>query len=498
MGEQDRVIVVGSGPPGAVAARFLAEGGADVLLLEAGSERSSLGLTLRVRGVTIAKYRRPLRRREAVAASGDPKAELFEELAPGGLTNQWSCAVPRFAPEDFADAERAGEEFGWPLGYEDVEPWYDRVEPLLHVAGTGRDHAQLPAGRTCHTWRLAADWEALMNEAWRAGRTLAPMPYAYGAATTLTPSGTPFNAFVRLVKPALRSGGIRARFGARVTRLEWSAQKRRVTAVFVRGSRGGARCNEERIPCRAVVLAAGAIGTPDILLSSDSADFPQGLGNEHDVLGRYLHDHPVGKLIIDLARPLTFRPPSYWTRPRLEQSPPLYAAACMQWSGGEMLLRSLVARTPGKLRWLGFSVFGTMAPTRDNWVRVERAARLASGANRLELHASHPPEAGDALEKAKDDVLGAFFRAGLDPRVRVWYVEPVGGANHYGGTCRMHASPRFGMLDRWSRLHAVPNVAVADSSAFTTGPEKNPVLTAMALAARAGHRLAEEMRSGDV
>jgi choline dehydrogenase-like flavoprotein len=62
----------------------------------------------------------------------------------------------------------------------------------------------------------------------------------------------------------------------------------------------------------------------------------------------------------------------------------------------------------------------------------------------------------------------------------------------------MHASPRFGMLVAWNRIHSVPNVAVVDSSAFTTGPEKNPVLTAMALAARAGQRLAEELRAGDL
>jgi choline dehydrogenase-like flavoprotein len=54
------------------------------------------------------------------------------------------------------------------------------------------------------------------------------------------------------------------------------------------------------------------------------------------------------------------------------------------------------------------------------------------------------------------------------------------------------------MVDAWNRLHAVRNVVVADSAAFTTGPEKNPVLTAMALAARAGHRLVEELKAGDI
>ena len=62
----------------------------------------------------------------------------------------------------------------------------------------------------------------------------------------------------------------------------------------------------------------------------------------------------------------------------------------------------------------------------------------------------------------------------------------------------MHASRQFGMLDRWGRLHAVRNVVVADSAAFTTGPEKNPVLTAMALSARASQRLLDDLCAGDI
>jgi choline dehydrogenase-like flavoprotein len=91
-----------------------------------------------------------------------------------------------------------------------------------------------------------------------------------------------------------------------------------------------------------------------------------------------------------------------------------------------------------------------------------------------------------------------FEQAGWQPREKVWHVEPPGASVHYGGTCRMHASPRLGVVDAWCRLHGVRNVAVADSSVFTTTPEKNPVLTAMTLAARAGDRLGSEILSGDI
>ncbi len=474
---------------------FLQRAGADVLLLEAGSERSALGLTVRVRGFTVLKSRRQLRQRQGFAATGDPDAELFEEVAPGGLTNHWSCAVPRFSAEDFEDAKRAGESFAWPIGYDDIAPWYRQVEPLLHIAGAADGCVQLPAGNLRDARRLRRDWMPIAAEAHHSGRSLAPMPYAYGAETTVTLSGTVFNSFVRLIKPALRGERLAVRFDARVVRLEWSQHGRRVEAVVFRDARTGV---ENRVPCAAVVLAAGAIGTAEILLASSSAEFPDGLGNTHDVLGRYLHDHPLGKIVVDLGSPLSIHPPSYFTRPTLDRAPPLYAAACMQWSGTETLARSLLQRRPGRLPWIGFSVFGTMAPIRDNWVALDPTRQGTHGTPTLKLHISHPPEAREALDKAKDDLTDVLTRAGFKPRVRIWHVERVGESKHYGGTCRMHASPRFGMLDGWSRMHAARNVAVVDSSAFTTGPEKNPVLTAMTLAARAGHRLAEELKAGDL
>jgi len=492
MSDSQRVVVIGTGPAAAASAVVLSELGERPLLLEAGSARAGLGLTARIRGLTFAKFRPPLGRRSDLTMTGDASAELYEALAPGGLSNHWACAVPRFAAEDFEDAARAGNEWTWPIGYAEIAPWYDRVEPLLHIAGAAEASPRLPVGRFRDRWTLGPEWRAIAHEARRYARDLVPMPYAYGSESILTPSATAFNAYTRLIKPLERCGKLDVRYDSRASSLEWSAAERRVVAVLVRDMRTGAAL---RIPCRAVVVAAGAVNSAQILLESTSAEFPEGLGNRHGVLGRYLHDHPLAKLVVDLGRKVSLAPASYLTRASLDHCSPLYAAACMQWNSASHMARTLLSGHPGRTRRLGFSIFGTMIPTRDDYIAVDRKI-TTNGRAALSFSLRYPERAVRELESARDDLLGCLERGGWSPRSRIFRVEAPGNSVHYAGTCRMHESPRFGVVDGSSRVHGARNVAVADSSVFTTGPEKNPVLTAMALAARASAQLVHELRTG--
>lgn len=492
MAASDRVVVVGTGPAGSTAALFLARAGLNPLLLEAGSGKPALGLTARVRGLTLFKSKPPLSPRPDLLCDTDPAAVLFEELAPGGLSNHWSCAVPRFAPDDFGDAERAGEAYRWPLDYADLVPWYERVEPLLKIAGSERDVARLPACRVARPRQLGKDWLRVADLLAARGRDVTPMPYAYGGESTATRAGTPFNAFKRLAEPAALEGQLSLRLGARVLRLEWCPAEDRVTAVIARDPSTGA---EERIACRAVVLAAGAVASATILLQSRDAEHPRGLGNESGLVGRYLHDHPLAKLVVRLRDSISNEPASYITRPTLDRSSPLYAAAFMQWGGVFERLRCAVAGHPNRSARLGFSIFGTMIPTPEDGIALPESS---SGAAPLRYSLRYPAAATALLEQARDELVETFASAGWAPHVEVFRIEPPGTSVHYGGTCRMHRSPSFGVVNQHGTVFGARNVAVADSSVFTTGPEKNPVLTAMALAARTSQHLADQLRGGDL
>ncbi len=166
-------------------------------------------------------------------------------------------------------------------------------------------------------------------------------------------------------------------------------------------------------------------------------------------------------------------------------------------------LRSQVQRLRtfyrGSTTTVGVQVFGTMIPTPDISLTIDRTAP----ADPLQLRPRITLRYDDAtvanLESARQrfgDVLGT---TGLDVKVDGPFHELHPGSSvHYGGSVRMHSDPTFGVLDGWNRVHEVANVAVVDSSSFTTGPEKNPTLTAMALALRAAERLADDLGRGAI
>jgi len=491
-GDDRRVVVIGSGPCGAIAAYMLVRCGIPVTLLESGMHVPS---AVRVRAMGKTLYRRWPRastRSTAYVASHDAETLWFEALAPGGLSNYWTGAVPRFAPEDFTEGERLHERYRWPVGYDDLAPFYERVEQLLVVEGGSQCVPNLPASAVAHACHLPRDWAPVAAAAAKFGHGLTPTPLANGPRWLLTRSGAPFNSYWRIISRLARSPLFTCVLGAHALQLEWDGAAKRVRSVVYSDRASG---EQRRADCAAVVVAGGPLRSTKLLLDSTSADFPEGLGNTDGVLGRYLHDHAQQVYFAYLDRPLArLAHTAHLTRAPYAESAPLQAASC---TIGSITLRDKVlAALPTSSTRFGVVSFGTMVPVESNFVRPHREVKDDFGMPQLDVHIAFDERAQRTMNTARDRLIAIFAATGVQAQLEERIPVLVPGASvHYGGTVRMHNSPSYGMLNGWNRLHAVSNVVVADASAFTTGVEKNPTLTAMALAMRAADHLADELKA---
>ena len=205
MDDERQVVVIGTGPCGAAAAWALHRAGIAFTVLEAGDESSANGLIVRAPGLTLFRKRRELVP-ETNPSNGDSDCEhWFVDLSAGGLSNHWTCAVPRFSQADFDDGPRLDEKHRWPVSYDELTTDYASMERLLAIAGPGENVAALPAGEVRHKWRLAHDWDPIASEAGARGHGLTTLSLAYGASWTVTSGGTPFNSYVRILKPIPRT-----------------------------------------------------------------------------------------------------------------------------------------------------------------------------------------------------------------------------------------------------------------------------------------------------
>jgi choline dehydrogenase-like flavoprotein len=491
MTDNQRVIVIGSGPTGATAALMLLERGIPVTLLESG-QAFEPGLLVRAFGRNLFRKWAANDDQYAYVASGDPDTQWQSALTPGGLSNYWTGAVPRFAPEDFFEGERLHERYRWPVSYADVAPYYTYAERLLGVVGERRAIPQLSAPVALVQERhLPEAWRLLAEQAERCGQGLVYAPLADGPEWVVRRAGAAFNSFERLVSRLARFSHFELRLGAHAQRLTWNASVGRVDGVeYV----DPATDTPHHIKGDAVVVAAGPLASPKLLLHSVSTDFPAGLGNGRGLLGHFLHDHPKDWCVLELDRALPrLDQPLYLSRAPYAQSPPLMGASLTfgPLSKWDRVL-SLVGATTTRF---GLVTFATMLPEAGNHVSLGTQKRDRFGMPVLEIHMRYGDDVARTVTASHVRLRAILDQAGFEHTLECPLDKLVPGASaHYAGAARMHSSPEYGVLNGWNRLHEVDNVAVVDASSFTTGVEKNPTLTAMALAARAADRLAHDLK----
>jgi choline dehydrogenase-like flavoprotein len=272
---------------------------------------------------------------------------------------------------------------------------------------------------------------------------------------------------------------------------------------------------------RVIVLCASTLESTRLLLNSRSRFHPEGLGNTHGVLGRYLMDHTIGVGaggILALGRNAALAWDDgrangiYIPRFRNLETPrqDYLRGWGYQGSGMRRMFPAHAAATPGfgaefkkavKNNWpfsVGIGGWGEMLPRRENYVALDPKVVDPWGIPALHIACAHSDNelrmAVDIVESAKEMLQAAGVELTYEnPRPKA-----PGVCIHEMGTCRMGSDPKTSMLNRWNQLWKVKNVFVTDGASFTSSGCVNPTLTMMALTARACAYIAEEMRRSNL
>ena len=443
----------------------------------------------------------------------------------GGSTNVYAALWPRFRPSDFRKGVEHGLAPDWPISYEELAPFYDDADRLIGVSGLTGDAGMPPrdpyplgplpmraSGRVIgqgfdrlgwHWWPMPA---GIISENYK-GRSACN---GCGNCGSGCPRGSMAKMSITLWPDALAAGA-ELRPGARVERIETGADGRATGAVYID------RASGQRVQQTAdvVILAANGIGSPRMLLMSESARHPKGLANANDVVGRYLLHHTLVAAEIWVDEPIdshmgnsgavissefaetdTSRGFVNGFNFNVARSGPAGSAAIgafghrpAPWGDAH---HAWFARHFGHS--FGAYAIGDDMPQASNRITLSDAETDSDGLPAAKLH--YMPHENDlrmmhyGIERLRDLARGvnAFDVAVTDYYENGVYRTP---AWHMLGTCRMGATPEGSVVNKWHQTWEVPNLYVCDGSSFATGGVVNPTNTVTALALRSARHLAD-------
>lgn len=551
------VCIVGSGAGGGMAAHALTKQGARVVMLEAGGEwYASKNAQMLVpawasprRGASTRL--RPFGEFDACDGGWDIEGEPYTVAAGqkfnwwrgrmlGGRTNHWGRISLRFGPDDFRGKSRDGLGDDWPISYDDVAPYYDRVDDLIGVFGSREGLHNHPDGNF-HTPPKPRCYELLVKKASdRLGVTCIPSRLSIitrpmngrqachycGQCNRGCQVKANFSSPDVLIAPALQTG--------RLTLLT-QAMAREVT-VGKDGLATGVsyvdkRTGEDRhVKARVVVLAASACESARLLLNSRSSRFPQGLGNSTGWVGKGLTD-TTGTDVAGFIPALADHVPHnedgvggmhvympWWLDNRKLDFPRGYHIEV--WGGldapGNGVMGG-ISGVPGgggygkKLKddyrkyygtTIGFSGRGEMIPNANSYCELDPTVVDQWGIPVLRFHWQWTDHEYNQVKHMQETFraliaeMGGTTSSPMPTKEQNYGISNGGQIIHELGCVQMGANPSTSVLNANCQAHDCRNLFVADGGPFVTQADKNPTWTILALAWRTADYIARERKAG--
>lgn len=564
-------VIVGSGAGGGMSAYVLAKVGAKVLLLEAGpffdpvkhsqqlkfpyeSPRRGARTKLRGFGDFDAAYGGWEIEGEPYTRKESTEFDWFRSRMLGGRTNHWGRISLRFGPKDFQPNDGYSE--NWPITYDEVKPYYDKVDRLIGVYGTKEGLENDPDGIYLPPPKLRLNEIFIKKGAEKAGVKVIP-----GRGSVLTKALTnnkdrgscffcgqcnrsckvyaDFSASSCLVIPALKTGNLEVISNAMVREVLTDSKGLATGVSYVSKE----DMQEYQVKGKTVILGASSCESARIMLNSKSQTHPNGIGNSSNIVGKYLQDSTGASLLgilpqlldrkrynedgvgsIHLLGPWVYDnkkldfPRGYHIEFGGGMGMPGYG-----FGGDVPKVNGLVPDTNGKMKesggfgaslkndyrrlygtGVGMSGRGVGMARIDNYCEIDPDVVDRFGIPVLRFHykwnndeinqAKHMQDTFQSIMHA----MGAIITSPERNAANNWGLEAPGRIIHEVGTARMGSDPKKSVLNKWCQAHDCKNLFVVDGASQVQQSDKNATWTILAFSMRTAEYILEQNKKQNV
>ena len=568
--EQYDVIVVGSGAGGGMAGYVLANAGIKVLMLEAGPFFDPAKQSKQMQW----PYESPRRGASTTRAFGDfdaayggwqiegqpyttkDKTEFswFRAQMLGGRTNHWGRISLRMGPEDFQPTDGLTDR--WPITYDEVKPFYDKVDKMIGVYGTNEGLRNEPDGIFLTPPKPRLNEIFIKNGAAKAGVKVIP---GRGSVLTEALPGNKdrgvcfycgqcgrsckvygdFSASSCLVIPAIKTGNLKVITNAMVRQILTGKEGQATGVSYVDKTDG----QEYQLNAKIVILGASTGESARILLNSKSAQHPGGLANSSGVVGKYLHDSTGASLggflpqLMDRKRynedgvgSVHIYSPWWLDNKNLDFSRGYH----IEYGGGMRMpnygfgagtpkMNGLVPDREGKTknsggfgaslmddyrRFYGTQVSmagrGTAIARKENYCEIDPSVVDKFGIPVLRFNYTWSNEEVNQAKHMQETFqsimheMGAVITTKIPGADTSYGLEAPGKIIHEVGTIRMGDDPKSSALNKWCQAHDCKNLFVVDAAPFVQQGDKNATWTILALSMRTTEYILEQRKKQNI
>ena len=442
----------------------------------------------------------------------------------GGKSLLWARRTQRWSDYDFEGPKRDGFAVDWPIREKDLDPWYSHVERFVGISGNKDGLKHLPDGDFLPPVPLNCmesffkevvereyDNRHLINGRCAHITEQRPIFAEQGRGTcqyrNLCQRGCPFGGYFSSNSSTLpwaeKSGNMTLRPESVVHSIVYDEETEKASGVVVIDAK-----TKERLEfsARLIFVNAGSLNSNLILLNSISKRFPNGLGNDHDVLGRYVAFHNYRGIMtarysgmqdrqIDGRQPISSYMPRF--RNLEKQDSDFLRGYATEVSAmrlpkrdlsgiGEALKAELESTEKGDW-YIRAQMMGETIPKKDSYVRLDPTQKDQWGIPLLSINVAYDENDEKMLKDFREQFEEMYEKAGFHS-IEFYDKGWAPGLDiHEMGGIRMGDDPKTSMLNKWNQVHSCKNVFVTDGACMTSTSTQNPSLTYMALAARASN-----------